>query len=196
MSKLLIVTEGVTDQVFFKALAKRMGLEQQIDVTERAGKSKELLDAFLQERLLGYHSRGFDRILLVRDCDGLGEKAARDSMQSSIERVQKKHSHLTKIFGYMRIDFLVIPNNLEDLLLSILKYPQINPCLDRFIECLKGCAITGIPKKETKTRFLAYLSSMKEPTDRLNEPFVYEQFIHLDHEQLTEMKAKIGAMLI
>ena len=88
MSKLLIVTEGVTDEAFFKALSKRMKWDDVIEVTERAGKDKGLLDAFLKERLTDYYGRGIGKDCLqkTRLCGiaiacGLGQYCRADARQ-------------------------------------------------------------------------------------------------------------------
>ena len=153
--------------------------------------------SFLPEENLSFHydAENCSRMLIVRDCDGKGEKSAIESMQGSLNYVRKEEKQIEVLLQRMQVDFLVIPDNLEHLLLKVLKYPEIKPCLDNFIECLQSKNIKGIPKKEAKTCFLAYLASMKEPTDRHDKSFVYEQFIDLEHSELNFIKDKILGLL-
>lgn len=196
MSKLLIVGEGATEIPFFEVLAGKLGLSSRVEVTERGGKDKNRLKSFLKEYLSFYYdSKNCSRMLVVRDCDGKGAQSAVQSMQDSLDSVRKEEKQIATLLDRMQVDFLVIPHNLEDLLLQVLKHPEVKPCLDNFIKCLQERNIKDIPKKVGKTCFLAYLASMKEPTDRLDKRFVYEQFINLEHPALDFIKEKILVLL-
>lgn len=87
----------------------------------------------------------------------------------------------------LRVGIFIIENELEDLCLKSLKFPEVEPCVDKFFKCLPKNLEENI-KKRSKVRLQTYLSAMNEHCNSLGMA-VQKRYFDRDAKALEPLKA-------
>jgi hypothetical protein len=166
-AKKFLAVEGRDEVNFFTKWLEVLGIND-VAITEVVGKRqfKTKLPALLKTDLVE------ESILaIVRDADG-DATGAFDSLVGtltdtkndlpfplSIPEAQRRFTN-----GKPTLGIFIIENELEDLCLNALAFPEVLPCVDSFFNCLPEERLGEI-KKPNKAKVNAYLSAMPKDTD-------------------------------
>jgi hypothetical protein len=171
MPNKFLAVEGKDEVNFFEKWFKLLEIRG-VTIKPAAGK-----DNFRTELPALIRSSEFEEaslLAIIRDADG-NAQGEFDSIISTL------NSNEIQSLGYslsipdspntfsdsdLSIGIFIIENELEDLCLKSLKSPEVEPCVDKFFECLPKNLEENI-KKKSKARLQTYLSAMNENCNSL-----------------------------
>ncbi len=167
MPKKILAVEGKSDKHFFEAYLKGLNIYN-VEIKSVDGKDKFAND--LPELL---KSDDLLMLAIARDADRNAEGAF-NSIKNALEKARPDlpfslitpDKPNTFSNGIPRIGIFIIQNELEDLCLKSLKFPDVEPCIENFFDCLPNGMMREI-KKQSKAKLQTYLSAMREHCNSL-----------------------------
>ena len=166
--KTLLIVEGKEDELFFSALANRLGITK-LQVLAIGGKTQ--LRGNLKARPPGF--RSVASLGIIRDANSDPHGAFR----SVCDALENAGLSVPPAVGEPagsepRVIVLILPDGqnpgmLEDVCLQSIQNHPVTPCIDQFFECVGGTA--KAPREPSKARVHAFLSSRETPDLRLGE---------------------------
>ncbi len=187
MPKKILAVEGKSDKHFFEAYLKRLNISN-VEIKSVDGKDKFVND--LPELL-----KSDDVLILaiVRDADRNAEGAF-NSIKNALEKSRPDLPFLlitpdkpnTFSRSTPEIGIFIIENELEDLCLKSLKFPNVEPCIEKFFDCLPN-GMAGEIKKQSKAKLQTYLSAMREHCSLLGVA-AHNGYFDFESEAFSELR--------
>jgi len=194
--KYILIVEGKNDELFFKALCEKIGIKN-IQIIPLSGKGN--LESKLKaiKNTSGFPTAKSIGIIMDADDDPTKtfQKIQNALWQIGLPPPQNPFQFNSK--EKIKVGIAIIPDEneggeLEDLCIKIIENDPVFCCVEKYIECLKQ-KDSG-PKKPSKSKIYAYLSSKEIPEIRLGEA-AQRGYLDLDHQALYKIKNFIKSLL-
>lgn len=192
MPNKFLAVEGKDEVNFFDYWFKQLNINDVV-IKDVAGKTN--YQTRLPELIKSSEFEDALALAIVRDADG-NAKSAFDSIISAL------NSNEIQSLGYslsipdspntfsdsdLSVGIFIIENELEDLCLKSLKFPEVEPCVDKFFKCLPKNLEENI-KKKSKARLQIYLSAMNKHCGSLGVA-AQKGYFDFDTKALEPLKA-------
>jgi 5S rRNA maturation endonuclease (ribonuclease M5) len=192
----ILIVEGKNDELFFKALCEKIGINN-IQIISLSGKDN------LESKLKAIkNTSGFPTVKsigIIMDADdnptSTFQKIQNALRQIGLPAPQNPFQFNNK--GKIKVGIAIIPDEntageLEDLCIKVIENDPAFCCVEKYIECLNQKGLG--PKKLSKSKIYAYLSSKETPEIRLGEA-AQRGYLDLDHKALDKIKDFIESLL-